>query len=152
MSSTDSDYLNAIARVLIDNDTLYNMVDGQIFTDFPEESVLDALDKTYQTVVGISYAEERAFGSWGYDTHHIQDTSVIIQIDVASIRGNNAAYCRSVCTEIKDLLIGDIDTTLNSTDYDIYISDATTRVYWDENIKCWHGVVSLNGQYWRVDN
>ncbi len=157
--TNDNNYLTALMRYLSDRDVdtqrqqLYDAVDGQFYVDFPESEIsthLNATEYPHQTLVGITIANDRSYGRLGAASHKLQETSVIIQIDVASLYGNSASYCREVCTKIKDLVFADVDYTLDSINYHIYVTDVETTVIYDDEMKFYHGIISITANYLRT--
>lgn len=146
----DQDYLYALSRFLSDNDTLWGMVDGKIFTDYPDGQILDALTDTHKTLIGVTILEDTGSGRLGAGSHGIMENDVIFQVDVASLYGDSAAYCREVCSYIKDLVFKDIEKSLGGVTYQIMVTKVNVRVYYDDDSKYYHGVVTITGDYRRV--
>ncbi len=146
----DQDYLNALSRFLSDDDTLWSMVDGQIYTDYSDTQVLDALTSTHKTLIGITIIDDTGSGRLGAAYHGIMENDVIFSIDVASIYGNSAAYCRQVCSYIKDLVFKGVEKTLGGVTYQIMVTKVNVHVYYDDDAKYYHGVVTVTGEYRRT--
>lgn len=153
MSNDDYDYLSSFARTLTGDATLRGLVDDA-YVDFPltdTSKTRDAMKGTHKTMLSVSMPYSKMRGSWGSATSRIQETKGIVQIDVCSQQGDNAAYTRRVGTRIADLLFLWVDITLDSNRYAIYCDWIEKGpVDYDNELKCWHEVMLVNVQYFRV--
>ena len=148
---TDNDYLIAIARYLAADDTLFNLVDGKINVNYPESEITKGLGQSAtQTLIGVSFASRLSAGRLGAYTHKLKEVRPVIQIDVASLYGGNASYCEQVVDRIEDIVFYDIDYVLGGYTYHIFVENLKSTTYWDSEIKCWHGIISINGLYIRT--
>ena len=149
-TNNDYDYLTAFVRTLTADTTLKGMVD-YFEVDFPMIRVTDMLGGTNKTMLSVSMPWSKLKGSWGSATSRIQETDAIVQVDIASQYGDNAAYVRKVGSKIKDLLFLWVDVTLDNTKFQVYCDDITTGlVEFDNDTKSWHEVISVNVRYFRV--
>ncbi len=146
MTNTDYDFLVALSRTLSEDDTLFAMVDGKFEIDFPAKNVSANLDDGNETMISVSLPNVVSKAQLGYDSHGLVYASGMFQIDVASVKGNNSAYCRDVANKIKVLIEGDIVKTVDQQ-YVIYIDRINDNTFFDEEISAWHSSLIIYGYY-----
>lgn len=147
---SDKDYLDAVARYLGADSTLWSLIDGKIHVNWPDTAIASEISSDNMSMISVSFASRNSQGRMGAATHKLKEVDVVIQVDVASLYGNNADYCDRIAGRVEDLVFFDIDYTLNSVTYHIFVDSVDSTVFWDDEIHCWHGVVSINGHYTRT--
>ena len=136
-----------IYDVLNDNDTLYNMVDGEIYLGLPEESVQDHLSNSHETCISITFGNWTTTGTQGSATSKIKDIIGEVQIDVGSLYNNSDLYCHDVTEAIEDLTFFDVDTSLGDSEAYMFVMKEPGKVFYDNNIKAYHGILILSLNY-----
>lgn len=146
MTNTDYDFLIALSRTLSDDDILFNLVSGKFEIDFPMKNVSANLNDGNRSMISVSLPNVVTKAQMGYDAHGLVYASGMIQIDVASVYGNNSRYCRQIANRIKVLIEGDIVKTLDQQ-YVIYIDRINDNTFFDEEITAWHSAMIVYGYY-----
>ena len=146
MTNTDYDFLIALSRTLSDDDILFNLVSGKFERDFPMKNVSANLNDGNRSMISVSLPNVVTKAQMGYDAHGLVYASGMIQIDVASVYGNNSRYCRQIANRIKVLIEGDIVKTLDQQ-YVIYIDRINDNTFFDEEITAWHSAMIVYGYY-----
>ena len=146
MTNTDYDFLVALSRTLSDDDILFNLVSGKFEIDFPMKNVSTNLNDGNRSMISVSLPNVVTKAQMGYDAHGLVYASGMIQIDVASVYGNNSKYCRQIANRVKVLIEGDIVKTLDQQ-YVIYIDRINDNTFFDEEISAWHSAMIVYGYY-----
>lgn len=144
--NTDYDFLIALSRKLSDDDVLYSKVDA-FEIDFPAKNVLKNLNGPNRTMISVSSPNIVSKAAMGYDASGRVFATAMLQIDIASSKGNNTSYCREVANRVKVLIEGDITKTIGGYDYTIYIDRVNDNTFFDETIGCWHSALIVYGEY-----
>ncbi len=146
MTNSDYDFLVAISRTLSDDDTLFSLVDGKFQIDFPATKVAANITSGNQTMISISLPNVMTRAMMGYDHSGRVLASGMLQIDVASIKGNNMSYCRQVTNKIKTLIEGDVVKTTDQQ-YVVYVDRINDNSFFDEEIGAWHSSMIVYIEY-----
>jgi hypothetical protein len=144
--STDYDHLVAISRTLSDDSTLFGMTNGKFELDYPMSRVAANISSGNMTMISISAPNIVSKASLGYDASGLVQCSAMLQIDIASKKGNNSKYCRDVAARVKVLVEGDVSKVLNQR-YNVYVDRINDNLFYDEEIGCWHSALIVYAYY-----
>ena len=144
--TSDYDFLVALSRTLSDDNILWNLVSGKFEIDFPAKNVSSNLNDGTKSMISVSLPNVVSKAQMGYDAHGLVWASAMLQIDVASVNGNNSEYCRQIANRIKVLIEGDVVKTLDQQ-YVIYIDRVNDNTFFDEEITAWHSAMIVYGYY-----
>lgn len=147
VQTTDYDFIVALSRKLSDDDSLFQKVNGKMEIEYPLKNVAANLNGTNKTMVSVSAPNIVSKAAMGYDDSGLVHSSAMLQIDVASLKGNNSSYCREVANDIKCLIEGDITITVGGIQYNIYVDRVNDNLYYDEDIGCWHSAMIIYAEY-----
>ena len=146
MTVLHAKYLEALFRLILDLQTVFDMVDGEIYANKPDEFLKTKLDNTNQTVIRVSKPSHSGYGATGAEINHIQEATAIYQIDVFSRKSDTYAnYIRDLLeTEYFALVQHEVDNVI------LYID--VTRIeskdaYWYSGLEANHAVLMLFGSY-----
>jgi hypothetical protein len=152
MVTTDYGFIQAFSRKLSDDDTLFGLVDGNFYVDFPMLKVNEKLGNTTdcpnRSIVSVSAPSIVSNGTFGSEFSGLIDVKTMFQVDVASQKGSNSEYCRQIGARVKQLVENDVVKTVG-VQYVIYIGRVVDTTFWDEAIGAWHSAVICYGEYLR---
>jgi hypothetical protein len=146
--STDYEHLVAISRTLSEDNTLFNMVDGRFEIDYPMSRVSANIKDKNMTMISVSAPNIVSKASLGYDASGLVQCSAMIQVDIASKKGNNSKYCRDVAAAVKILVEGDISKVLDKR-YNIYMDRCNDNTFYSEEIGAWQSSLIWYAYYIR---
>jgi uncharacterized membrane protein len=146
--STDYGHLVAISRTLSEDNTLFNMINGKFEIDYPMSRVAANISSGNMTMISISAPNIVSKASLGYDASGLVQCSAMIQVDIASKKGNNSKYCRDVASAVKILIEGDVSKVLDQR-YNIYIDRCNDNTFYNEEIGAWQSSLILYAYYIR---
>jgi hypothetical protein len=144
--SSDYDHLVAISRKLSSDDALFAKCDGKFELDYPMSRVAANISSGNMTMISISAPNIVSKASLGYDASGLVQCSAMIQIDIASKKGNNSKYCRDVAAKVKILIEGDVVQTVGVQRV-VYIDRVNDNTFYNEEIGAWQSSLICYANY-----
>ena len=132
---------------LINDTNIYTATDGKIFMALPEEEISKNLNGEHETCIYVVMAESITTGTQGSASSKIKDIHATVTIDIGSRYKNSSIYCSELLEKIENISFFDIDVSLGTTTAYLFVTSETTKVYFDNLIKCYHGILSIKFNY-----
>ena len=120
-------YLAACHQILMDDTTLYDLVDGQIHTGVNPARMNDTfLDNTNHSCVLLQSLSKNSKGLPGVAWHENSEHDQLIRFTVVS-KSDSDTYAASVAGRVEDLIKVAPSKTLNSVQYQILPAGISMR-------------------------
>jgi hypothetical protein len=156
MASKQSIYLEAVLRSISEDTalysaggitaTLFNLTDGEIWVNRSDGYIKTRLNNTYQTAIRIAKPRHTSQGVTGSYYNHIEESQLIIQIDVYSRYGED--YANDLLRILEQKFVACVEKVVNGTN--IYLDVDSIQVqdaYEDSEVEAMHAVLSLFGHF-----
>lgn len=98
-----TDYIAAIAQILLRDQALWAMVDGQVIPGLRRDKAGDYLKKSKHCCIGVRALDETSKGLPGAAYHGGSDNDLMIEFDVINISDSDT-YAGKVAAKAKDLI------------------------------------------------
>ncbi len=150
-------YLEAVERCITEHTklysvcgfygTIYDLVDGQIYRNKSDTFVKSALSSSpMETVIRITKPHHISRGGAGSYYSDIEETSVIIQIDIISRKGDD--FCDDLLMIIESLFFDVVEKEIDGQTYFIDVERLEVRdAYLDPDLEASHAVLTIYGSY-----
>lgn len=150
-------YLEAVERCISENPqvysvcglqgTIFELVGGQIYRNRSDafiKSVLAASDT--ESAIRISKPQHTSRGLAGSYFSDLEETSVIIQIDIISRRGDD--FCDELLLILESLFFDAVEYEIDGLLYYIDVDRLEARdAYADPDLEAFHAVLTIYGHY-----
>jgi hypothetical protein len=156
MVSKQGVYLEAVMRSIAEDTTLYsaggitatlfNLTDGEIWINKSDGYIKTRLTNMYQTAIRIAKPRHTSQGVTGSYYNHIEESQLIIQIDVFSRNGED--YANDLLRILEQKFVACVEKKVNGTN--VYLDVDSIQVqdaYEDPDVEAMHAVISLFGHY-----
>jgi len=132
---------------ICDDSSIYAATDGNIFMGLPEEDVENNLSDTHETCISITMADSISRGTQGSATSKIKDVYADVTIDVGSRYNNSSMHCMDVLELIENISFYDVSATLGASNAYMFVTKEISKVFYDNTIKAYHGILTLELNY-----
>jgi hypothetical protein len=155
--SKQSRYLEAVERCISENTrsydisgatgTLFDLTNGQIYRNRSDKFIKDALhDGANQTAIRITKPSHFSEGVAGSYYNHIQETNVIIQIDVMSRLSDD--FANDILRILESLFFDGVEKEIDGVTLFIHVARIEVQdAYEDGELEASHAVLSITGHY-----
>jgi hypothetical protein len=156
--SKQSRYLEALERCISENTevyqvsglaegTLFTITDGNIYRNRSDKFMKDVLEEgANQTAIRITKPHHSSVGVAGSFYNHIQETQVMIQVDVMSRLGDDLV--NDILRILEALFFDAVYKIIEGVSF--YIDCERIEVqdaYEDSDLEASHGVLTIHGHY-----
>lgn len=128
------------------SDTLFNLTDGEIWVNKDDEYIKARLNGAHQTVIRITKPTHSSQGVAGSYYNHIEESQLMIQIDVISRYGEE--FCDDILRILEGKFLAAIEHLVDGVN--IYLDTDRLEVkdsYNDTDLEADHSVLTLYGHY-----
>ena len=154
--SKQTRYLEAAMRAISEDpeiyeagglsDTLFNLTDGQIWANKDDQYIKQRLDGAHQTAVRITMPTHTSQGVTGSYYNDIQESQVMIQVDVISRYGEE--FCDDILRILEAKFFAAIEHVVDGVNIFLDIDRLEARdSYKDVDLEAEHSVLTLYGHY-----
>lgn len=113
-----------VAQVLQDDDTLNDMVNGQIISGFRRALADDYLEESNHACIGVRNLSKNSQGLPGCASHGASTQEMLIEVRIITLLSKTRqddSYAAAIASEIEDLLKPGITKTMNGVFYQLIV-------------------------------
>lgn len=136
-----------IFQKLFNDDTLYNMVDGAIYSGMSEDKVIDNLGSTHKSLISVAFDTSLTTGTTGSASSKIKDVYGEITISIASAYNNSDEYVHKIAEYIEDMVFFDINETLAGVTTYQFVQSVPTEIFYDKDLMMWCAAITFRINY-----
>ena len=128
------------------SDTLFNLTDGQIWANKDDEYIKQRLNGPHQSVIRLTKPTHSSQGVAGSYYNHIEESQLMIQIDVISRYGEE--FCDDILRILEGKFFAAIEHVVDGVN--LYLDIERVEVkdsYKDTDLEAEHSVLTLYGHY-----
>jgi len=121
-----ADIINAVAKVLEEDNALNLLVDGQIISGFRRAMADDYLGKPNHACIGVRNLVDLSRGLPGCAYHGVSKHNQLIEIRVITLTSTTRQddyYAGQIADRIERVLKGGVEKVLNATSYQLLTGD-----------------------------
>ena len=127
---------NVIYQFIHRDNTLFAMVDGQIFTGLEISDAKDKLDAAPDSaLINISYFTDTLYPKHGYAIHHLCTGEGSVQIDIASRKSKEDST--AIASAVRQKILNDININIASLLCDITVGPPELVARYDKDLAAW---------------
>ena len=150
-------YLEAVERCISENPntytvcgyvgTIFDLIDGQIYRNRSDEFIKSVLaSSATESAIRISKPQHISRGMAGSYFSNLEETSVMIQIDIISRRGDD--FCDELLLILESLFFDAVEYEIDGLLYYIDVDRLEARdAYADPDLEASHAVLTIYGHY-----
>ena len=128
------------------NATLFNLTDGEIWVNKSDGYIKKRLTKTYQTAIRIAKPFHTSQGTIGAHYSHVEETQLMIQIDVYSRNGED--YCDDLLRILEGKFLDCVEKVVDGVNYYLDVDNLEVHdAFEDSDVEAMHGVLTLHCHY-----
>lgn len=156
--SKQSKYMEAVERCITENNevyqvsglasgTLFNITNGQVYRNKSDNFMKEVLTNGInQTAIRISKPHHSSKGVIGSFYNHIQETSLMIQIDVMGRNGDDPV--NDILRILEALFFDAVYKLIDGVSFYIDVERIEVQdAYDDSDLEASHGVITIHGHY-----
>jgi hypothetical protein len=158
--SKQSRYLEAVERCISENSevyqvsgiaagTLFDITNGNIYRNRSDKFIKELLDNTLnanQTAIRITKPSHSSVGVTGSYYNHIQESQLMIQIDIMTRKGDDLA--NDISRILEALFFDAVYKIIEGVSYYIDVDRIEVQdAYEDSNLEASHSVLTVYGHY-----
>ena len=135
--SDNTIYLNLVAKALESNDTLRDLVNGQIIPGFRRSKADEYLEETNGACIGIKSLSRNSQGLPGCQTHGISKNDHLIEIRVITLitsTKTDDSFNNSITSLIEQTLKGGIVQILDEIEYQVLVGSINFSILEDDQL------------------